>query len=107
MPYYTPKVNKSNGSTNIELRYSPTINTSKDIINKSYLNIADIKNANTSSLSKEIFSATLPSKTKETAVKPKTMNDIRETLDSSKQRKNSISISSSKKLSINKRSSKL
>jgi hypothetical protein len=100
MPYYTPKVNKSNGSTNIELRYSPTINTSKDIINKSYLNIADIKNANTSSLSKEIFSATLPSKTKETAVKPKTMNDIRETLDSSKQRKNSISISSSKKLSI-------
>ena len=64
MSYFTPKVNKDNDFTKIEQRYTPTVNTSKDIINKSYLNITDVRTVNTTSLSKEIYSLTIPAKIK-------------------------------------------
>jgi hypothetical protein len=63
MNYYTPKVNKGFTASRIDLRYTPTINTSKEI-NKSYLNVSDVRALNDTSLSKEIYSPAIPSKTR-------------------------------------------
>lgn len=64
MNYYTPKVNKGFTASRMDLRYTPTINTSKEIINKSYLNVSDVRALNETSLSKEIYSPAISSKTR-------------------------------------------
>jgi hypothetical protein len=78
-----------NIETKIEGRYTPKINTSKDISVLSYLNASDIKISdknnsanNNTSLSKEVFSPVLL-KANQSALKDvKTMKDIKQIADS-------------------------
>lgn len=95
LTYYTPKVIKSNGDPKFEDRYTPKINTSKDIVNpRAYLNVSDVKMTdklrstmkNPSFSNFEILSPTISVKSKDSASKTKTMKDVKDMVELRKEK---------------------